>query len=150
MIRYQKVYFSEIQYAPLYSFYNLQTKTELNKNFDVLLVCEIANYDGLKKYLETKARKVFVREYKDHHNYDRYDLEMIRDTFTNLGTGKKILVTTEKDAARFEEHRNWFLQNKIEIFVQPVNVQFIGNDGEKFNADILHYLESTKKNTAKF
>jgi tetraacyldisaccharide 4'-kinase len=148
--RYQKIYFSEIQYAPLYSFYNFQTKAELDKNTDVLLVCGIANYDGLKKYLETKTRKVFVREYKDHHNYDRYDLEMIRDTFTNLGTSKKMLVTTEKDAARFEEHRNWFLQNKIEIFVQPVSVQFIGNDGEKFNADILHYLEATKQTTAKF
>jgi hypothetical protein len=47
-----------------------------------------------------------------------------------------------------EEHRNWFLQNKIEIFVQPVSVQFLPADAEKFNADILQYIDVTKRKTS--
>ena len=144
---YQKVYFSTIQYAPLYSFIDVQRRLILEKDTDVLLVCGIAKYDELKNYLNQKARNVYVRSYRDHYRFDRYDLEVIRETFNNLGDVKKIIVTTEKDAARLEEFRDWFLQNKIEIFVQPITVQFLLGGGDKFNADILHYIEVTKQKT---
>ena len=145
---YQKIYFSAIQYGPLYSFYDVRLKLELNKDTDVILVCGIAKHEDLKNYLQSKAGNVYVRSFADHHNYDRYDLESIRETITSVGAGKKIIVTTEKDAARLGEHGDWFLQNKIEIFVQPVTVGFLFNEAEKFNADILHYVEITKqKNT---
>ncbi len=140
---YQRVYCSAIQYAPLYSFNDSAFKIELNKEVDVLLVCGIARHEELKSYLESKARNVFVRDFRDHHHFDEYDLDSIRETFTNMGDVNKIIVTTEKDAARLEEHRLWFLQNKIEIFVQPIMVQFLNEDGEKFSADILHYIETT-------
>lgn len=142
--RYQKVYFSAIQYGPLYSFYNPQVWAELTKDVDVLLVCGIARYGQLKNYLEAKARNVYVRDYKDHHNFDRYDLDNIRETFKNLGDVKKVIVTTEKDAARLEEFISWFSENKIEIFVQPILVKFIDGDGDKFNSDVLSYIEYTR------
>jgi tetraacyldisaccharide 4'-kinase len=143
--KYQKVYFSAIQYGAVYSFYDVQQKTELKKDTDVLLVCGIANHNPLKTFLQTQARNVYVREYRDHHNYDQYDLDAIRETFKNLGDVKKVIVTTEKDAARLEEYTNWFSENKIEIFVQPIEVKFIADDGDKFNADILKYIETNKR-----
>ena len=87
----------------------------------------------------------YVREYRDHHNFDHYDLDAVRETFKNLGDVKKIIVTTEKDAARLEEHANWFSENKIEIFVQPIAVKFIDADGDKFNADVVNYIEHVKQ-----
>lgn len=144
---YQKIYFSCIQYGPLYSFNDFGQKWQLEKDTDVLLVCGIARFDELKNYLSQRARNVYVRDYRDHYRFDRYDLEVIRETFTNVGDVKKIIVTTEKDAARLEEFRDWFLQNKIEIFVQPIAVQFLLGGGEKFNADILQYIEVTKQKT---
>jgi tetraacyldisaccharide 4'-kinase len=143
--RYQRVYFSSIQYGPLYSFNDGFAKTELTKDMDVLLVCGIAKHEGLEKYLQSKVRNVYLRGYRDHHHFDVYDLEQIRETFKDIGDGKKILVTTEKDAARLEEHRDWFLQNKIEIFVQPISVKFVSGDEEKFNADIIQYIETTRQ-----
>jgi tetraacyldisaccharide 4'-kinase len=119
-------------------------KTALSKDTDVLMVSGIAKHEQLKTYLETKARNVYVREYRDHHRFDRYDLDAIRETFNNLGVVKKIIITTEKDAARLEEHMNWFSENKIEIFVQPIAVKFIDDDGDRFNADVLSYIEHTK------
>jgi tetraacyldisaccharide 4'-kinase len=141
---YQKVYFSAIQYGPLYSFYNPQVQVDIDSDTNVLLVCGIAKHAGLKGYLETKAKNVYLRDYKDHHNFDSYDLENIRETFKNLGSGKKIIVTTEKDAARLEEHYNWFSENKIEIFVQPIAVKFLDDDGDKFNSDVISYIEHTR------
>jgi tetraacyldisaccharide 4'-kinase len=142
---YQKIYFSSIQYGPLYSFNDFGQKREFEKDTNVLLVCGIARFDELKNYLSQRAQNVYVRDYRDHHRFDRYDLEAIRETFNNLGEVKKIIVTTEKDGARLEEFRDWFLQNKIEIFVQPIAVHFLLGGGEKFNADILQYIEVTKQ-----
>ena len=142
--RYQKVYFSAIQYGTLYSFYNAHIKAELTNDVDVLLVCGIARHHDLEQYLQTKARNVYVRKYRDHYNFDVYDLDAIRETFKNLGDVKKVIITTKKDAARLREHTNWFSENKIEIFVQPIEVRFLQNDGEKFNADILSYIEHTR------
>jgi tetraacyldisaccharide 4'-kinase len=143
--RYQKLYFSSIQYAPIYSFNDTSLKAELDKRLDVLLVCGIAKHEDLRSYLESKVRNVYMRNYRDHHVFDVYDLEQIRETFANIGGSNKIIVTTEKDAARLEEHRDWFLQNKIEIFVQPITVRFLGGDAEKFNADIIQYVETTRQ-----
>ncbi len=144
---YQKVYFTTIQYGPLYSFNDSQKWLNIENDTDVLLVCGIAKFEELKSYLSSKARKVFVRDYRDHYRFDRYDLEVIRETFNNLGDVKKIIVTTEKDAARLEEFRDWFLQNKIEIFVQPIVVRFLLGGSDRFNADILQYIEVTKQKT---
>ena len=143
--RYQKVYFSAIQYGNLYSFNDSSAKLELKKDTDVLLVCAIARFEELKSYLSGKANHVYVRDYRDHHRFDRYDLEAIRETFNNLGDRKKVIITTEKDAARLDEHRDWFMQNKIEIFVQPIEVKFLPGEAEVFNADILNYIETTKQ-----
>ena len=138
--RYQKVYFSTLQYAPLYSFYNWQTKFEPNKETDVLLVCGIANYAPLETYLKSQFGNVYVRSYRDHHRFESFDLETIQETFKNIGDRRKIIVTTEKDAARLEEFRDWFLEKNIELFVQPVSVEFLFSDKEKFEADILSYM----------
>jgi tetraacyldisaccharide 4'-kinase len=142
---YQKIYFSRIQYNALYTFINPGTSAVLSKQVDVLLVCGIARHEELEDYLQSKARNVYVRHYRDHYRFTVLDLEQIRDTFINIGDTNKMIVTTEKDAARLEHHRLWFLQNKIEIFVQPISVKFLGEDGEKFNADIIQYVETTRQ-----
>lgn len=146
--RYQKIYFTAIEYGAPYLFTNAQVRINLDKDLDVLLLCGIARFEALKTYLESKVKNVYVRDYKDHHNYDRYDLEAIRETINNIDSKRKIIVTTEKDAARLQEHGVWFTANKIDIFVQPINVQFLFGGGEQFNADILQYITATKEKIA--
>lgn len=141
---YQKVYFSSIQYGTPYSFYNPQAKYDFRSDTLALLVCGIAKFDGLKSYLETKLKQVYVRDFRDHHRYDGFDMESIRQTYENFGEVKKVMITTEKDAMRLAPFRDWFLQNKIEIFVQPISVVFLGDQGRKFDHDILRFVEITK------
>lgn len=142
--RYQKVYFSYLQYAPLYAFENKNLKAEITKDVEVLLLSGIADSSVLKNFLEQKAKKVYERKFRDHHRYDRYDLESIRETFKNIPDEKKIIITTEKDAARLEEHRQWFSENQIPLFVQSVSVDFLFGEKENFDRDILRYVEFAK------
>ncbi len=141
--RYQHVYFSSLNYHQPYMLYNTQLRVDIDKATDVLLLCGIANFEPLKLYLQEKARSVFVRDFRDHHTYDEFDLDSIRQTYTNMGEVNKVIITTEKDAARLLPFASWFSENKIEIFVQPVSVLFLGEDEAKFNKDIFQYLDAT-------
>ena len=145
---YQKIYFSSLQYGQLYSFTHYNESFAFNGTETVLLVCGIAKPEALLNHLKSKAKAVYLREFNDHHRFDSFDLDSIRQTFENMGDTDKLIVITEKDAARLEPFRNWFLQNKIRIFVQPVTVRFLDNDGEKFSTDILQYIEYTRAKVA--
>jgi tetraacyldisaccharide 4'-kinase len=92
---------------------------------------------------------VYVRQFRDHYRYDSIDLDSIRQTYENLGERNKAIVITEKDAARLEPFRHWFLQNKMRIFVQPVAVKFLNDDGQQFNNDITTYIEFTNAKIAR-
>lgn len=145
---YQKIYFSNLKYGALYSFTEYAQPIELKGTETILLVCGIAKPEALMSYLQKKTKQVYLREFSDHHRFDNFDLDSIRQTYHNLGDTDKLIVITEKDAARLEPFRHWFLQNKIRIFVQPVAVNFLANDGEKFNADILQFMEFTRAKAA--
>ncbi|MCW3127675.1 MAG: lpxK [Bacteroidetes bacterium] len=147
---YQHVYFSGIEYGPLYPLFQTEEPQPPVGDIarkDVLLVTGIANNQKLVKYLQQKANKVYDSIYKDHHIFDEYDLENIRATYGHVKSDNKIIVTTEKDAVRLWPHRAWFLENNIPIFVQPIRVAFVGGDAERFNADIIRYLEITRRKT---
>lgn len=143
---YQHVYFSHIEYGPLYPLFRTeQPQPPIDiRNGDILLVTGIASHEKLKKHLEQTAGHVYLSTFKDHHTYDIYDLERIRDTYNNMTGARKIIVTTEKDAVRLWPFRSWFLENNIPIFVQPIRVAFAEGDGPRFDADIVKYIEITR------
>ncbi len=143
---YQHVYFSHIEYGPLYPLFRTeQPQPPVSiPDSDVLLVTGIASHAKLKKHLEQSAGNVYLSTFKDHHTYDVYDLERIRDTYHNIKSAHKVIVTTEKDAVRLWPFRSWFLENNIPIFVQPIRVAFSADDRQKFEADIIKYMEVTR------
>jgi tetraacyldisaccharide 4'-kinase len=152
---YQHLFFSIIEYGPLYPLFRNDNdpqpaiSADLMNGKDIILLTGIANNARLVKYLEQKANKVYTRKYKDHHYFDEYDMENVRETYNNIHGSNKIIVTTEKDAVRLWPHRAWFLANNIPIFVQPIRIRFLDDDGERFDADIIKYIEVTRANNIK-
>jgi tetraacyldisaccharide 4'-kinase len=147
---YQHIYFSGLEYGGLYPLFRDENHPaelmpdSLLRLKDVIILSGIADSRKLVKYIEQKANKVYESKYKDHHYFDEYDLENIRELYTHIAGGDKIIVTTEKDAVRLWPHRDWFLANNIPIFVQPVRVQFLDEDSKQFDADIIRYIEVTR------
>ncbi|MBS1624334.1 MAG: tetraacyldisaccharide 4'-kinase [Bacteroidetes bacterium] len=143
---YQHIYFSHIEYGLLYPLFRTeqpQPTIDLRSS-EVLLVTGIASHEKLKKHLEQSVNTVYLSTFKDHHTYDIYDLERIRNIYHNMTGANKVIVTTEKDAVRLWPFRAWFLENNIPIFVQPIRVAFATGDGPQFDADIIKYIEVTR------
>jgi tetraacyldisaccharide 4'-kinase len=143
--KHQKVFFSYLHYGTPYNLLNPAERLPFSNKQDVYIFCGIANTEELKSYVEAQVNRCWLREYIDHHYYDRYDLETISESFNNIESENKILLTTEKDAARLFEHREWFIQKKLSIFALPVEVRFFEHDQQVFNQEILNYLHTVIK-----
>lgn len=150
----QKLFFSYLQYVPAYNLMNPQERLAQDTDRHVLLLTGIANPKPLKEYLDARFKHVHLLQYADHHAYTSGDVESIVAAYQNLEAASKIIITTEKDAVRLHEYRQWFIERKIPIFVQQVQVEFFQEDKERFDSEVLGYLnrisESKKQNTLRY
>ncbi len=134
----QQVFFSHLEYAPLQPL-NETAKTVTTENTDsVLAFCGIADPEPFKTALERLYKNVVVLPFADHHAYTENDIKAILKCYKNLAGEKKIIVTTEKDAARLTNSPYLCQFDGAPLYDLPVNVRF--HEEEKFNEEILRYV----------
>jgi tetraacyldisaccharide 4'-kinase len=137
---YQHVYFASLKYGNVYTF---SDNAVLKADSSILLLCGIANPAPLQDYLKQRFAKMVLKEYKDHHIFDQYDLENIRDTIKNMG-GEVAVMTTEKDAMRLLPYKEWFAVNNIPVFVQAVHYAFLFGGEELLLNDLRSFIHAAK------
>ena len=140
----QEVFFSHYQYGYPYYMYNAAQRLQLVKGHHVLLLTAIAHTDYLQTYVESRVSYVRSIAFEDHKEFSNYDLAQIKKVFDNMEMPHKFILTTEKDAVRLDIHRDFLIQHRIPVFVLPVRVQFLFDEGAKFDAWIQNRLLSFK------
>ena len=134
----QKVFFSYLEYAPLQPV-NEKAKALVDENADsVLAFCGIAKPRPFIEVLKKQYKNVDYLSFADHHAYTENDVAAILKRFESLNGEKKIIVTTEKDAARLTNSPYLCQFECAPLYVLPVNVRF--HEEEKFNEVILNYV----------
>ena len=136
----QQIFFSFYRYQQPYYIFQSKYKAKLDADIDVLLICAIAGSKYLIEYLEKKVGSVAALEYEDHHYFNKSDLGNLKRRFEAMDGGKKVIITTEKDAMRLAEHSQFLTENKLPVFVLPIQVAFHNEDGHGFNNYIKDYL----------
>ncbi|HXS35376.1 MAG TPA: tetraacyldisaccharide 4'-kinase [Flavipsychrobacter sp.] len=137
----QKVFFTCIKYDTPYNFITQETVNI--KNTNVVLVCCIARPEPLVNYLKQQTKDIHILSYADHHYFVSKDLEEIKAAFENWNVPDKIIVTTEKDAARLQLYTDKLKQWDIDIVVLPIEVSVLFNKENEFNNVVLSYVEKT-------
>ncbi len=140
----QQIYFSYYDYTRPYYILNPNYVTDLQPDWDVLLICAIARTDYLVDYLEQKVNSVKVLEYEDHHFFDKSDVAHLKAVFDNIESQKKMIITTEKDAMRLELHRSFLVEHRMPIFAIPVAVKFHFDESDRFDETIKDFLLNFK------
>jgi tetraacyldisaccharide 4'-kinase len=130
-----------MQYGNPYSIMNNTERLALNKDLDVFLFCAIATPVYLEDYLKSKVKNLYPRLFRDHHQYDRMDMENLTASFNNIPSNNKILVTTEKDAVKLIPFREWIVANKLPIYIIPVQTEFFPEDKDLFDGEVLNYVQ---------
>jgi len=129
----QKVYFSCINYGDPYHIINGEPCT-IDRSLEVLLVTGIANPTPLKKFIEENCQAYYEMDYSDHHIFSIDDLKMIQKRFDAMQSGKKIILTTEKDAVRLVKFGQELIN--LPFYVIPIEPGFLFHDEQRF-ADLI-------------
>jgi tetraacyldisaccharide 4'-kinase len=139
----QKVYFSYIAYGTMTDFFTGEPFIKKDKT-NMVMVSGIAKPEPMLEHLRSVAADVHLLRYPDHHYFTAANLEEIKQTITNWDVSEKIIVTTEKDAARLDIHQEELAQWNVRIAVLPIIIKFIGNEAG-FNHDVNSYIFREKE-----
>ena len=144
LIAYQKLYFSSYLYGELTPVFpddvnmsELPRMKWLTENDSILALAGIAHPRPFAKWLRRHKAKVKLRSFPDHHNFQRRDLDTIYDLYRDLpGSGKKIIVTTEKDAVRLANNPYYPPELKRVTFYIPIRVRMDQWHSPSFASDL--------------
>lgn len=144
---YQKLFFSQIKYEKLRPLFNGENR-KIGRKTKVLLISGIASPKLLIKQIQKETEYVEIMKYDDHHNFTKREIHQIQNKFHKLAGDDKIIVTTEKDAARLKNHPALNEELKSSIYVYPISIKILQGQQDKFNKYIIDYVRENSRNSS--
>lgn len=149
---YQKLYFSTLTYGELTPLYpesgqEKRPLSSLEKDEKVLLLTGIASPEQLLLDIGKHTSHITTMTFPDHHAFTHKDMESLKQTYDRMGEGKKIIITTEKDATRLSNMSQLDEHLKRGIYTLPVEIEFLQNQQESFNENIIGYVRANSRNS---
>ena len=140
----QNLAFSHVSYQKLKHLYTGE-EIELQQNQIVFLLTGIANPTPLQQYLLANKTKIRSFQYPDHHRFTVTEINKLVIAFQTHAAGKKIIITTEKDAQRLLDNNLKDLLLNLPIYYLPIAIAINKDDKTQFDQKILDYVASTKR-----
>lgn len=134
----QTVFFSKIQYSEqIVGKKNTITLSELT-DYEVLLLTGIANPKPLVEFLKGKNIHFTHLEYPDHHAFSTSEIAQIQQSFNDLDSNKKLILTTEKDYVRI-------FALFADLYYLAIETNFVSHQRD-FDKMIFNYVEQSTRN----
>ena len=146
----QHLFFTSLSYGNLYNIKNKNLTKELKSLSDklsVLLLTGIASPTPMIEELKKYTSNIYPVTFSDHHQFNANDFKLIKKEFEKLPAENRIIVTTEKDAARLHSHPLMDDTLKEQCFVLPIKVDFLNNTESLFNKIIIDYVRKNTRNS---
>lgn len=133
----QNIFFTTEEFdelKPLFAEQIVQTPGAKN---ECVFVSGIADNSTALFHLKEKYEKTDAMRFPDHYYFSEDDILKMK-----LKSVNKLIITTEKDAMRLMEHKEFILQNDLSIFVLPLHIRFLFNDANAFINLVESYVQS--------
>ena len=148
---FQQLYFTTLSYGKLRPLFNGGKEypvKSIHPNVQILLVTGIATPQKLEEDLASGIKNhIHTLAFSDHHDFTEEDMLNIEREFNRLPEGKRMIITTEKDAVRMVTHPSLPETIKPYIYVLPVEVAFLQDQQDSFNQNILDYVRKNSRNS---
>ena len=147
----QKLYFSTFEYKEIYPVFpsvkNVWNIAHLQEQkAGILIVTGIVSANDLYRYVEEKIGYFEKIKFKDHHRFSKRDIRRIEQRFNNMTQRSKIILVSEKDAARLLSDVAFPEKLKPYVYTIPIKVKFLLDQQEMFNKQIVEYVRENKRN----
>lgn len=148
---YQQLYFSRFRYGRLQPLFPQKddrgkTLSSFTGDEQVLLVTGIVSPAPLVKEVEACTARVKLLAFDDHHDFTARDLQQIKERFMRIEAQNRLIITTEKDAARLKSHPALDKELGYCIYVLPIEIEFLQNQQYTFNQNIIGYVRTNSRN----
>lgn len=146
---YQQLFFSTFAYGTMHQLWGEDTMEPVSLRKDgmhVLLLTGIGNPRQMEQDVRHYVQHITQLTFPDHHAYGRRDAQNIAAAFRSLPS-PRIVITTEKDAARLKNLKELDDDVRQATYVLPVNVRFMRDEQEFFNKTISDYVRQHKRNS---
>ena len=146
---YQKLFFTTIEYGdliPLFSNSRSLALSEITSDYEVLVLSGIASPQHLLCDIQKHTENVIPMTFRDHHLFTPKDIARINNTFDSLSS-KRIIITTEKDAARIVGLDGLSDDVRNHIYALPIKTTFLLEQQEQFDEFILSYVLKNSKDS---
>ncbi len=135
----QAVFFTAIKYGRCYHYLSGETE-HLLPDTGVVVACGIANPNPLLEELKYRVGELKLLRFPDHHFYSNEDLDKMENALSQLKSDYKVLLTTEKDAARLDLFREKIREKKLPLVIISLNIYFLFKEKPYFDQYILDYM----------
>ena len=146
---YQQLFFTTLEYGELRPvFQEAQSVVPLAQlhDYNVLLLAGIASPKQLLHDLTPQVGYVTPLIFADHHQFTHNDVKTINEAFSQLSE-PRVIVTTEKDATRLQQVEGLSDLVRTNLFIIPINVCFMLEQGNTFNSYIINYVHKNSRNS---
>ena len=146
----QNLFFTTFTYGDLYSINDKEKLIRLKylSNEDpVLLLTGIASPTPIIEELNKYTQNIHPVTFADHHQFGENDFKRIRKEYDKLPADRRMIITTEKDAARLLHHPLMDDELKSHCYVLPIKVEFLNNSKTIFNKKIQDYVRKNTRNS---
>ena len=146
---YQKLFFTTIEYGdliPLFTNSRSLALSEITSDYEVLVLSGIASPQHLLCDIQKHTDNVIPMTFRDHHLFTPKDIARINNTFDSLSS-KRIIITTEKDAARLVGLDGLSDDVRNHIYALPIKTTFLLEQQEQFDEFILSYVLKNSKDS---
>lgn len=145
---YQSLFFTTLQYGLLTPIFGEQSQPlKAIQGKQVLLVTGIASPEQLEQDLTAHNAHLTTFSFPDHHQFNNKDIERINSTFSTMKE-PKLIITTEKDAARLQHIEGLSSEVRQHIYALPIKIKFMLDEQEEmFNHKIISYVRKNSRNS---
>ena len=146
---YQSLFFTALEHEkiqPVFDGPRLDKEFYGKKTYSLVVLTGIAYPNLIHSHLKQFAKEIEILAFPDHYYYSGSDIQLTLQKFESLNSGKKIIVTTEKDAMRLKDLADLPDEFKSSLYYVPVKVKFLDEGGNEFNKKILNYVGENKSN----
>lgn len=146
---FQHLFYSYVHYGQL-THIDHEEKIHLedlrSQDMHVLLLSGIGNPLQLEQDMRRYIQHITPMAFTDHHYFSTEDLTRIEQTYNSM-PAPKIIITTEKDASRLRHIPSMSPSLRENIYVLPIQVEFMRNESKTFNLKIKDYVRQNPRNS---
>lgn len=147
LLAHQQVFFTRVVYSDLKPVFpkaaNTRVLRDIRRNDDVLLISAIANPVPLEEEIKRYSKKVYCAHFPDHHDFSKKEFEELANIFDSMASPEKLIIVTEKDAARIRHNPHLPEKWKEAIYYLPISIVFHGKR-ENFDEILIKHIETVR------